>query len=67
VLKIAAPGEHGHIAIGTNSVLRATAFLQRNGVEFDPASAKKDANGNIFAIYLKEEILGFGVHLLQRK
>jgi len=65
-LKTAAPGEHGHIAIGTNSVFRAVAYLERCGVAFDPATAKKDANGDTFAIYLKEQILGFGVHLLQK-
>jgi len=36
-------------------------------VAFDHANAKKDANGKVFAIYMKEEVLGFGVHLLQRK
>jgi len=67
VLKTAAPGANGHIAIGTNSVLRAVAYLERNGVGFDHANAKRDAKGNMFAIYMKEEILGFGVHLLQKK
>jgi len=67
ILKVAAPGVHGHIAIGTNSVTRAVAYLERNGVAFDHANAKKDANGKVFAIYMKEEVLGFGVHLLQRK
>jgi len=60
-------GERGHIAIGTNSVPRAVAYLERAGVAFDPATAKKDAKGNVFAIYLKDQVLGFGVHLLQRK
>jgi len=67
VLKTAAPGAKGHIAIGTNSVLRAVAYLERSGIAFDHANAKKDANGNVFAVYLKDEILGFAVHLLQRK
>jgi len=67
VLKTDAPGTNGHIAIGTNSVLRAVAYLERNGVAFDHANAKKDAKGDVFAIYLKDEVLGFGVHLLQKK
>jgi len=67
VLKTDAPGTKGHIAIGTNSVLRAVAYLERNGLAFDHANAKKDAKGNVFAIYLKDEVLGFGVHLLQKK
>jgi 2-dehydro-3-deoxyphosphogluconate aldolase/(4S)-4-hydroxy-2-oxoglutarate aldolase len=63
----AAPGTHGHIAVGTNSVWRAAAFLERKGVAFNPDSVKTDANGGMMAIYLKDEILGFAVHLVQRK
>ena len=65
-MKTPAVGVHGHIAIGTNSVLRAAAYLERSGVVFDHANAKKDANGKVFAVYMKEQVLGFGVHLLQR-
>ncbi|MCL2126738.1 MAG: bifunctional 4-hydroxy-2-oxoglutarate aldolase/2-dehydro-3-deoxy-phosphogluconate aldolase [Treponema sp.] len=64
-VKTAAAGTHGHIAIGTNSVQKAAAWLERRGVALDYAGAKKDQDGNIFAIYLKEEILGFAVHLLR--
>ncbi|MDR1588150.1 MAG: bifunctional 4-hydroxy-2-oxoglutarate aldolase/2-dehydro-3-deoxy-phosphogluconate aldolase [Treponema sp.] len=63
----AARGKHGHIAIGTNSVWRAMAYLERNGVGFDPDSVKKDAKGSINLIYCKEEILGFAVHLVRNK
>jgi len=60
-------GANGHIAIGTNSVLRARAFFERQGVEFNTESAKTDAKGNLLAVYFKEEIGGFAVHLLQKK
>ena len=56
---------HGHIAVGTNSIRRAIAYLQRHGIEFDHENAKKDVKGNIAAIYCKEEILGFAWHLVQ--
>ena len=36
------------------------------GVEFNEESAKKDAKGALKAIYLKEEIGGFAVHLVQK-
>ena len=65
VMKGDGPGAKGHIAIHTNSIPRAMAFLKRQGVEFDVANAKP-AGGPYKAIYLKEEIAGFGVHLLQR-
>ena len=58
-----AVGAHGHIAIGTNSILRAMVYLERAGIVFGYASAKKDTKGNITSVYLKEEILGFAVYL----
>ena len=67
IVKQSAPGTHGHIAVGTNSINRAAAHLERNGITLDYANAKKDAKGNMLAIYLKEEILGFAVHLVQKK
>jgi 2-dehydro-3-deoxyphosphogluconate aldolase/(4S)-4-hydroxy-2-oxoglutarate aldolase len=58
-------GKNGHIAIKTNSIARAMAYLKRNGVEIDMSTAKQK-NDAIIAVYLKEEIGGFAVHLLQR-
>jgi len=63
----AAPGTHGHIAIATNSVARAVAYLERGGITLDHAGAQKDAQGKVSAVYLKEEILGFAIHLVQKK
>ncbi|WP_461256646.1 bifunctional 4-hydroxy-2-oxoglutarate aldolase/2-dehydro-3-deoxy-phosphogluconate aldolase [Treponema sp. R80B11-R83G3] len=67
VVKTTAAGAHGHIAIATNSISRAVAYMERCGIALDHNSAKKDAKGNMIAIYLKEEILGFAIHLLQAK
>ena len=66
VMKTPFRGKNGHIAIGTNSIKRAVAYLELRGFEFDHSSAKADANGNYPAIYFKDEIGGFAVHLLQR-
>jgi 2-dehydro-3-deoxyphosphogluconate aldolase/(4S)-4-hydroxy-2-oxoglutarate aldolase len=60
-----ASGTPGHIAIGTASLTRAAAYLQRGGIDLDYETAKKDSKGNMIALYLKEEVLGFAVHLLQ--
>ncbi len=65
VMKSKGPGANGHIAIGTASIERAMAFLARKGIETDPASAK-EKNGKLVAIYLKDEVAGFALHLLQR-
>ena len=60
-------GKNGHIAIKTNSIPRAVAYLERNGVEVDMNTAKGPVGGPMVAVYLKEEIGGFAVHLLQNK
>lgn len=60
-------GKNGHLAIKTNSITRAIAYLKRNGIEVDMGTAKGPAGGPIAAVYLKEEIGGFAVHLLQNK
>jgi len=58
-------GEHGHIAIGTNSIVRAVAYFKRNGVKTLPETAK-EKNGKLIAVYLDKEISGFAIHLLQK-
>jgi 2-dehydro-3-deoxyphosphogluconate aldolase/(4S)-4-hydroxy-2-oxoglutarate aldolase len=60
-------GKNGHIAIATNSVFKAKAFLERMGVEFNDESARSDAKGRLQVIYFKEEIGGFAIHLTQKK
>lgn len=58
-------GKYGHIAIGTNTVERAVAHLQARGIVFDESS-RVEKNGKLVAIYFKEEIAGFAVHLVQK-
>jgi 2-dehydro-3-deoxyphosphogluconate aldolase/(4S)-4-hydroxy-2-oxoglutarate aldolase len=67
IMKSPGPGTRGHIAIGTNTVFRARAFLERAGLEFLPESARTNDRGILTAVYLKEEIAGFAVHLVQKK
>ncbi|HZK62405.1 MAG TPA: bifunctional 4-hydroxy-2-oxoglutarate aldolase/2-dehydro-3-deoxy-phosphogluconate aldolase, partial [Anaerovoracaceae bacterium] len=59
-------GANGHIAIKTNSIPRAIAYLERNGFRVDMTTAKGPAGRPIIAVYMKEEIGGFAVHLLQK-
>ena len=59
-------GSKGHIAIATNSVLRAEAYLRRMGLAFNEDSRKTDAKGRTKAVYLKDEFGGFAVHLVQK-
>lgn len=67
VMKAPYLGKNGHIAVRTNYIDRAVNYLSTVlGVEFDESTAKKDAAGGLKAIYLKEEIGGFAVHLVQK-
>lgn len=59
-------GTHGHIAIGTTSVARAKWHLEQRGFEFEDESTASVKNGKMIAIYLKDEIAGFAVHLVQK-
>lgn len=60
VMKTPYLGEHGHIAIGTKSLVRAIAFYERIGVKFNASTAKP------VAIYFAEDIGGFAIHLVQK-
>jgi 2-dehydro-3-deoxyphosphogluconate aldolase/(4S)-4-hydroxy-2-oxoglutarate aldolase len=62
-----AAGTRGHIAIATNTIVRARAYLERRGVSFDPASVKENAEGKMNVIFARDEILGFAWHLIQKK
>lgn len=59
-------GAKGHIAFKTNYLTRAISYLEQRGYEFLEDSKKFDAKGNMVAMYLKEEIGGFAVHLVQK-
>lgn len=59
------PGAFGHIAIGTGDVARAVYYLEKKGAEFDFDTAKYK-NGRLTSIYLKEEIGGFALHLVEK-
>ena len=66
VMKEKRRGTHGHIAVQTNNIPRAVAYLARQGLHADPGSEKK-SDGVVTAIYMRDEIGGFALHLLQRK
>lgn len=61
------PGKNGHIAIKTNFVDRAVAYLERNGVKIDRDTVKYDEKGKPTFVYLADEICGFAVHLILAK
>jgi 2-dehydro-3-deoxyphosphogluconate aldolase/(4S)-4-hydroxy-2-oxoglutarate aldolase len=65
VLKSKYLGTMGHLAIKTNNINRGIHYLAKRGFEVDMETAKyKDSQ--IIAVYLKDELGGFAVHLLQK-
>ena len=58
-------GKKGHIAIATNNMDRAIAYLKRKSVSILPETAK-EKSGKLQAVYIDKEISGFAVHLLQK-
>jgi 2-dehydro-3-deoxyphosphogluconate aldolase/(4S)-4-hydroxy-2-oxoglutarate aldolase len=59
-------GKKGHIAIRTNYIDRAVNYLESTGFDFDMSTAKYDAKDNLKAIYFRNEIGGFAIHLVQK-
>jgi len=66
VMKKPGRGTKGHIAISTNFVDRAEAYLTRMGVAFIDETRGFDAKGKETVVYLKDEIGGFAVHLVKK-
>lgn len=58
-------GKKGHIAIATHHMDRAIAYLKRKSVSLLPETAK-EKGGKLQAVYIKKEISGFAVHLIQK-
>lgn len=65
VMKSMYLGTNGHIAIRTNNVKRAIAYLEKKGFYADMETAKYKGE-KMIAVYLKGEIGGFAIHLLQK-
>ena len=56
-------GTMGHIGINTRDIDRAVAYFQRRGEELDPETAVYNDKGQLCAIYFKDCVGGFAVHL----
>lgn len=65
VMKTKYLGTNGHIAVRTNNISRAMAYLEKKGLKADMETAKYKGE-KIAAVYLKGEMGGFAVHLLQK-
>ena len=64
VLKAPGRGKHGHIAIGTRDIVRAKFHMELRGFECD--EPMYNDKGKMNAVYLKNDIAGYAIHLLQK-
>lgn len=65
VMKSQYLGTNGHLAVKTNSIQAAIVELEKKGFAID-ASTAKYKNNRMTAVYLKNEVGGFAIHLLQK-
>ena len=65
VMKSMYLGKNGHLAVRTNKIETAVAELEKRGFAVDMDTAKYKG-GRMIAVYLKNEIGGFAIHLLQK-
>lgn len=65
VLKSKYLGTQGHLAVKTNNIQRAIHYLKQRGFEINMETAKYKGE-TMIAVYLRDEIGGFAVHLLQK-
>lgn len=65
VMKTKFLGANGHIAVRTNKMAAAIAELEKRGFTLDMGTANYKGE-RLNAVYLKNEIGGFAVHLLQK-
>jgi len=65
ILKSQYLGKHGHIAIATNNIYRAIAYLKKRCISVLSETAN-EKDGRLVVIYIAQEVSGFALHLLQK-
>ena len=59
-------GTHGHIGMSTPDCEAAVKDLESRGYEVDMSTAKYKPDGTLNAVYLKQEVGGFAVHIVRK-
>lgn len=65
VMKSVYLGKNGHLAVRTNNIERAIAFIGQKGYTVDMGTAKYKKD-KLIAVYMEKQIGGFAIHLLQK-
>ena len=66
IMKKPGRGQNGHIAIACNSAERAKWHLESRGFAFDAGSEEFTKDGRLRLVYMKDEIAGFALHLVEK-
>ncbi len=66
IMKFNGVGKMGHIGLGVTDVDRAIRYYESQGLEFDYSTKQLDDKGNAKFIYFKNEVGGFGIHLVTK-
>lgn len=59
-------GENGHIGFFTNSIRRAMAYFEAMDIPLNEDGFKYNKNGEISCVYLKDDICGFALHVVEK-
>ena len=59
-------GTHGHIGMYTEDCEAAVKDLESRGFEVDMSTAKYKPDGTLNAVYLKQEVGGFALHIVRK-
>ncbi len=60
-------GTVGHLGFCTGSAERAMAFFGKRGIDIIGESIRRDERGRVWFFYLREELFGFALHVMNRK
>ncbi len=66
VMKKNGPGRLGHIGVKTADCEAAIKDLEARGFEVDMSTAKYKPDGTLNAVYLKQDVGGFAVHIVRK-
>ena len=59
-------GKNGHIGMYTADCEAAVKDLESRGFELDMSTAKYKPDGTLNAVYLKQEVGGFALHIVRK-
>ena len=66
IMKSSDFGKNGYLSIGSNNLNRAIYHLVNNGYMVDENSRCFNKNGKLISIYLRNEIAGYAIKLIQK-